>query len=506
MNLNKYVLIFLILILFQDSNSQIVNPKIWLTGYNIPKRDTSSPDTGIYDTQFGGTFIDFRVKPIKLKKNIYTLSSSSHFVYNLKDSLVLYTNGSRVFNGKHRLIQGSDSLSYGSDWRTSPFSGTYFAEYNISLYPSAMIWLPNMSNPNQYYLLSHFINPDTINYKLTYSLVDMSLNGGLGKMIKKEVLVKAGDFTETIAATKHANGRDWWIITREYKKKEFTIILFDSTGFKIKSDTQKSGWDLADVNIVRRNFISKMSWSGKYFASFSHKGLEVFDFDRCTGILSNRREFPLLGNDTVINFSLCFSKDDKLLYANSLEKIFQINLSTNTYLKVADLVTFYDTLGTQLPVKNVFGPTQLTPDNKIFIASTSGSKYLSVIDSPDIVGIGCNVKQQSLKLLTFNIKLPSFPNYELGAMTVACKGSGIGEGEGEEVSVYPNPAYHHLYIQGINSLKPTPFKIYDLIGREILIGETSIDIDVSPLPIGNYILKLIDDNYSHVVKRFEVRR
>ena len=288
----RYLLSLVSILLFTKVDSQIINPRIWYLGYqSVDKRDTTSPDTEPKILSFGANVLDFRKSPIKITRNGYALSllACSVQLFDKNDSLILYSNGSKIFNGKHRLVEGGDSLSYGSDWVTSPMAGNYFGEYLVGVYSNAMIALPSVKNSKQYYFISLFISKDiAINYKIVYSLVDMTLNGGKGKVIEKEVLIKNGNFAPAIEACKHGNGRDWWIITREYGKKSFVVMLLDSTGIKVVSEPFISSWDLADGGGTYKGNANRFSWDGTMFVSFTHLGAELFNFNRCTGALSNR--------------------------------------------------------------------------------------------------------------------------------------------------------------------------------------------------------------------------
>ena len=298
----RYLLSLVSFFLFTKVDSQIINPRIWYIGYQTDlKKDTSTPDTDFDIIQHGSTILNFKTNPIGISRFGYALSHGACNVqlFDKNDSLILYSNGSKIFNGKHRLVEGGDSLSYGKDWTNGLFAGNYFGEYLISVYPNAMIALPSAKNPNQFYFISIFISRDyNLFPKLIYTLVDMNLNGGRGKVIEKEVLIKNGEFAPAIEACRHGNGRDWWIITREYGKKNFIIMLLDSSGIKIISEPEVSGWSLADWGIVKGNMTNRFSWDGTMFASFTHLGLELFDFNRCTGALSNRREIIIPQHDS----------------------------------------------------------------------------------------------------------------------------------------------------------------------------------------------------------------
>jgi hypothetical protein len=507
---NKSWIIFCILSF--ELSAQIQNPKIWMFGYQGPNIDSNSLDTGL-NRNVGLNVLDFRNNPPKLSKILkgLSLSGSNSILFDKNDSLILYANGSKVFNRYHKLIEGADSLNYGAnDWANSPFAGNYFAEYNMSIFPCAIAVLPSPKNNNQFYFISVFINGDTSKfYKITSSVIDMNLNNGKGKMIEKEKTLLYGNFTEAIAACRHGNGRDWWVIAREYSNTCYKILLLDSTGVHVKNTNQCNSWDLFSANAVNRNFTSKFSWNGKYFATISFKGVEIYDFNRCTGVLSNRREIPKSTNDSSGNFSICFNKQDNFLYYNSIYKIYQYNINKNASIKVADIKLFYDTVpyrGDILPIESNFGFSQLGGDNKVYLSSTTGNFRLTTIENPDAEGIACDVRQFSFKLRTNNAGLPNYPNYELGTDT--CWRSGIADGVDLNIEVYPNPASDYISIALPANVIPanlsrsqhraTGIYIYNLLGQEIYPKMENVSgglkIDVRDMPEGIYILYIRDKN------------
>jgi hypothetical protein len=503
MSIVKWLILFSCI--YSSLYSQIVNPKIWLFGYQTPYTDTNSIDTGFYRTS-GLNVLDFRQTTPKLSKNLKGLSmiGCNNLIFDKKDSLIMYSNGSKVFNGKHRLIEGADSLNYGeNDWANSPFTGNYYANYNISISPCAITILPSPKGNNQFYLISIFINGDSSRfYKITSSLIDMNLNSGQGKMIQKEKTILLGNFTEALAACKHGNGRDWWIIAREYSNTCYKILLLDSTGVHVKNTNQCNSWDLsaADLNIV-----SKFSWNGKYFATINSKGVEMYDFNRCSGELSNRREILKATSDTSTNFSICFNKQNNFLYYNSLYKTYQYNINKKTSVKVADYKLFYDTVpyrGDILPVESNFGFSQLGGDNKIYISSTNTAYHLSLIENPDIEGIGCNVHQFSYKLLTNNAGLPNYPNFELGADT--CWRSGLEDADIEAITIYPNPVSDILHIE--SNAKNLVITLFNHIGQRMISQQNTRQLNLRGLATGFYYLEILDSNHQVIKRETIVKR
>lgn len=68
----------------------------------------------------------------------------------------------------------------------------------------------------------------------------------------------------------------------------------------------------------------------------------------------------------------------------------------------------------------------------------------------------------------------------------------------EFIKIYPNPVKHYLNF----SKELTNIEIYNLEGAKILNLETSLQIDVSNIPSGTYLLKAIDLSGKNVFSRF----
>lgn len=499
----RLLILLTLSICFRINHAQLVNPKVWYIGYQTDlKKDTNTPDTHIDIIQHGSTILNFKSNPIGISRFGYALSHGACNVqlFDKNDSLILYSNGSKIFNGKHRLVEGGDSLSYGSDWQNGLFAGNYYGEYLIRVYHNAMVALPSVKNPNQYYFISIFISRDyNLFPKIVYTLVDMSLNSGRGKVIEKEVLIKSGEFAPAIEACRHGNGRDWWIITREYGKKNFVIMLQDSTGIKVVSEPTISGWGLGDWDAIKGNPTNRFSWDGTMFASFTHLGVELFNFNRCSGELSNRREILLPPNDSFFGGIGGFSPNSKLLYTGTRQYYYQVDIFNGLKMrKIATNDGYKDTpIGQNGGIPTDFGLPQLAADGKLYMSTISTTRYLHVIEKPNDTGILCDFKQHNLKLLTYNDGLPRFPNYELGAVADKCGESGILENFLEGIEVYPNPASEFLEIRGQN-LGNVRIEIYNLLGQQtspkVEVTSRGYRIDVRNFQEGLYLLKIEGSN------------
>jgi hypothetical protein len=83
----------------------------------------------------------------------------------------------------------------------------------VAAWYQEMIIVPNPGNKDQFYVFQLGVTTTPIP-GLSYSLVDLSYNGGLGKVIQKNVQLLTNPLCDAVAAVKHGNGRDWWVVVK----------------------------------------------------------------------------------------------------------------------------------------------------------------------------------------------------------------------------------------------------------------------------------------------------
>lgn len=324
-----------------------------------------------------------------------------------------------ILNKDHQIMEGGDSLV-----------GT--------LLYREMIIIPNPGNTQQFYVFMAGITPTT-NPGLYYCLVDLSYNGGLGKVIQKNIQLQTFPVCDGLAAVKHGNGRDWWLLFKEYNPggSSFNYLEYLVTPSGISNlITQTIGLP-TNTNALRLDF----SKDGKRLSMVDNfNDLELFDFDRCSGILSNPN--PIHASSIGGMFwSSTFSPDDTKLYmteiytgpSDSLSYLYQFDLNY-----IGGIFNSIDTLAMyRKPI--VAGFLQRGPDDNIYLSSyleindceffylyCDTSYYqenmnIGVIHDPNVLGAGCNFQPFSFYLGGHRayIGLPNNPNYELGADTLS---------------------------------------------------------------------------------------
>ncbi|MBK6639989.1 MAG: hypothetical protein IPG39_01515 [Bacteroidetes bacterium] len=211
-----------------------------------------------------------------------------------------------------------------------------------------------------------------------------------------------------MAASRHGNGRDWWVLTHKYDSDIFYRLLI--TPDTIVVDSIQIGshilWDYGGQAMFSPD-------GSKYALVTQYLLVDIFDFDRCTGTLSNH--VTTLIPDTLNGiYGASISPNNRFLYASSFIKIFQYDLLSsnipNSVIEVAAWDTVYS------PFETKFFLHQLAPDGKIYISTFGGCDVLHVIESPDSMGLACNVLQNELVLPIRNSSIPNFPNYSLGVL------------------------------------------------------------------------------------------
>jgi hypothetical protein len=293
-----------------------------------------------------------------------------------------------------------------------------------------------------------------------------------------------------MVATKHANGRDWWVLMHRYYSDKFYKILI--TPDTIQVFDQNIGSIITDDVWGQAVF----SPDGSKYALFTDHALDLYDFDRCTGELNNHQSlfFP----DSVYRTGVAFSPNNRFLYANTQLNIFQYDLWASNIDSSVQLVAPW--IPASMPFPTIFWNCQLAPDGKIYIGTYGGDSILHYIDQPDILGVSCNVVQNSFYLASRNLTVPTYPNYQLGRLIgSSCDTlTGLQESELESlyVNVFPNPASSQFTVTyKFPTNKDGEFMLYDAYGKEVIRKKlygtfTSMLIRTNGLASGVYYYKV----------------
>ena len=377
------------------------NDANWLFGYaGGPEYPDSN--TAISQIHFTG----FGKKVITSNQNILMWLDATDASYSSNSGeLLCYTNGIYLNNSYDDIIVNGDTLN---KW----------TEFGLNVPQGALILkLPQSENKYVLFLAEtgYVWQVGIRSIALKYCIIDMNDNNGNGKVIVKNKYLISDTLTYgKIVATKHANGRDWWIIVPERDKPFFYKFLLTPDGIENKGIQTFPG------TLVDGLGQACFSPNGQKYACFNDinygdgQFLDIFDFDRCTGMLSNHLTFHNYNNQSAAG-GVAISPNSRFVYFSSFNKIFQADLDSTNPLDNMEIVAQYDGFVDDFPTR--FYMAQLAPDGKIYLCAPDGAKYLHIIDYPDRKGVACKVRQHALKLPTYNsFSLPNFPNYRLGPL------------------------------------------------------------------------------------------
>jgi len=392
-------------------------------------------------------FNDPSLNPDPLEGVEYRMFSTNASFSDSSGNLLFYCNGNELFNWKHKLVENGGSLAGEGECR----------DQNL---PQGIVAFPLPDTDNQYVFITASLEAliDVNIYTITnmyYNVVDMNANNGEGELIIRQEPFLQDTLTQgKITACKHANGRDWWLIMFKYDSNEYYKILFTSNGVESIELSQ------SDLPVFAGLGQAVFSPNGTNYAhiggiSLSAGGyIDIFDFDRCTGELSNQiqEHFSISQSGS---YGAAISPSSQFLYCAIRNHIFQYDLWSLDILASKDTVAIHDGYVENGFLSTIFFLMQLAPNGKIYITTPSDGHFLHVIHQPDEAGIACNVEQRGLEWPTWKkITIPNFPHYRLGPL----EGSpcdtlivSVEEINGQsQLQIFPNPVSQSLHVKTDN--------------------------------------------------------
>jgi hypothetical protein len=366
---------------------------ILLLFLNLPLFSQVGPTSNWYfGTNAGITFNSGT--PVALTNGALTTTEGVATMSDNSGNLLFYTNGVTVWNRNHLVMTNGAGL-FGD------FSSTQ----------SAIIIQKPLSN-NIYYIFTS--DNDAGADGIRWSEVDMTLSAGLGAITtnKNLPLLSANQFScEKLCAVRHCNNKDIWIISKDWNSNVFRCWAIGDIMVGTSPWYQQS-W--SGVGVVPSGATQgaygqlKSSPDGRKLAACYYglaggiNKIEIYDFDPATGWASNAQTIS-----TEAGIYGCeFSPNGKVLYGGCNQGLLlQWNLCAGTLAQIQASRTVISNAGAFV------GSLQIGPDSKIYVARNNTS--LSVINSPNTLGLGCGYSDLSIPLAGRNSRfgLPNFSSY-----------------------------------------------------------------------------------------------
>ncbi len=400
---------------------------------------------------------------------VFGMNSS---VCNADGNLLLYTNGQQVFNRNYEALSAD----------LTPLANTL--QQNTALANSVVI-LPKPQSDSLFYVF--YTIPNNYNYdqqgnayydtRLNYSVIDMTLNGGLGEFVADEINIPVINdplHYGRIAVTKHANGIDWWLVVHESWGNGYYKVLLTSSGIE-----NVSRQEIGSVETISQIGNALFSPDGNVFATryyndpFPFNGnfedgqfhVDVFDFDRCTGEFSALRSFVVDGTEGKYYNSnaIAFSNTGRFIYFDGLDKLSRIDVGKQHLI---DLQINSGKIGSEVMYESEgwFPYTMLlAEDERVYVLVDKSKSVFSVVSDP-ADEVKCIVDSMAIEFdnLVYS-SLPIYVNHSLLAEPIflAEEPGDVTINKGESVQI-GTPSVEGLtytwspplYIDDIHSAQP----------------------------------------------------
>jgi len=325
-------------------------------------------DLWYFGQQAGLSFADGNT-PKPLNDGRMTTYEGCAVATTARGELLFYTNGETVWNRQHQPMPNGRKLM------------------GMGVSTQSALIVPDPGSGNIFYIFT--VAPQGTPNGLRYSIVDMTRADGLGDLPRVNLLL-IQPVAEKLAAVRHTNGRDTWVVAHRWNSNAFVSYLVTPDGI---SSAKPIFSNVGSMNTgPGRNAIGALKFSpdGRNLAAALWREtnkFELYDFDRSTGKVSNARGFA--GYPEA--YGVEFSPDGRKLYGScngvggGETRIWQFDLKTKEALLVGK------------SANRKIGAMQLGPDGRIYVAREDNPS-LGVIQNPNLSGKDCQYVDEGLKL------------------------------------------------------------------------------------------------------------
>lgn len=459
---------FLLIIAFLFAQNLIYAQKEsynWIWG-------TCRPDLGFPCEGLVGTgimkFNDDSLESIATKYFPASFSLGSATISDANGNFLMAFNGKSLFDSSGSILAELSELPYD----------------DIILGYRGFMFLKPRINDNYYYLVNSYSgnfsnspNPFDVGIDTLFLLTKIKYDeNGYNVLGTIHISLPLNTIPGGFDVCRHANGRDWWVLKCGHRKNYYLKGLLNPYDFEF--EPYYTNLDSAFTSFQWASFSSDGS---KYFHWFGGyiRELQVFDFDRCTGELSNLHTYDftsIISNEGFIDFTpFSLSPDGTKIYMQKTNYItmndnenIQYDLSTGEFTVVTDDLAV---LCSTPNLKHMIGgfccePTTPTPN----------VPYAGVVFNPNLPGESCNYQSlfYQLPLYGFTYSPPYAANHLLGPIDeTICDSLGLNDEtaikkiETFNINLFPNPG---TTVLNFKTDLPLPVKliIRDSQGKLIL--------------------------------------
>ena len=314
--------------------------------------------------RFGTTgAIDFNTVPPSFVTGavLSTFEGSASVADKITGALLFYTDGVTVWNANNQVMPNGTGLLGGVTLSST----------------TAAVIVPKPGSNSLFYIVT--IDEQFTGNGIRYSVVDMTLNGGLGDIVagqKNIFLFQTG--SEKLEVVPASDGLSYWLLTHDNPGDTFYSFKIDNIGIQTTpvisqiGGTQGNGAGHLKVN---KQF-NKIAIGLLNLGAGSTTQIELFDFNNTTGVISNGIIWNYTIQATLI-YGIEFSPNGKVLYVSDLQNLVQYDLAQPTPLAIEN--------SAYLISNSNIASLQLGIDDKIYVNGGS----LNAINCPNKLGAAC---------------------------------------------------------------------------------------------------------------------
>lgn len=354
--------------------------------------------------------LDFKTEPAGFSTNAMVANgykrSSPSSICDSSGNLVLYSDGTQIFNRYDSVIQDSVASIHEL----------------IPQYMYRNIFLQSSLNPDIYFFfyISVPYPLGSANTGFFYEIIDVSANNGKAKVLQKNIQIEKDTFL-SFTVVRHINKKDFWFVLLD-RDDSFHIYSFNSVNVSkkkviIDNNGYRSNKCLYMLGTYQEDefsdYLITSTGCNKIYEiySFQHKDrrnpcyngykcsfIREFDFNNSTGDLKPIR---FVVEDSLYNLSIhdyyewgaALSPNDSIMYLSNYyeNSVVQYNLKNDSFFTY--------------PIARDISPMsslKLAPNGKIYMLQNQpkykDSLYLSIINYPDKFGTECKLEFFKIKL------------------------------------------------------------------------------------------------------------
>ncbi len=330
--------------------------------------------------------------PVPVSLPIY-MDHGTASVCDASGNLLFYTNGDTVKNRLGAIMPNGGGI----------------APYHTFGYHQPAVIAPVVGSPDKYYVFALRGTTSSIYAQLVYSIVDMTLAGGMGDVVTSSMGTVMNDSMAFKMITIPGNNCNLWLIVHERGNNHFRSYEISSSGINTTPVISASGI-LPSYSLG----LIKSSHDGRKIINMSENGgsiggFELHDFDPNTGIVYNARRI-----DTILPcYSGEFSSDDTKVYitaGSTVGGLYQYDISLPTLPAI--IASKINIKPYTMHVRDL----KLGPDDKIYVRkwgtpviAIATSNYLDRIENPNLAGTACTFVDSAVNLSP-GVAWAGFPN------------------------------------------------------------------------------------------------